>query len=202
MVVNKGIDKKFGKDFTLIEGSGTTLRKNEIKDIIKVIKSLEKRGILLKGTTRRITSQEEGFLNFFRPLITASLPLIKNVLTSFAKSLLIPLRLSAGISAADEALQKKIHGSGCSSDLALRTAALIISNEEMEDIIKIVKSLEESGLLIKGISERIKNETKEQKGEFLPMLLGTLAAGLLGSALTGKGVIRAGEGTIRAGQDF
>ena len=72
----------------------------------------------------------------------------------------------------------------------------------MEDIIKIVKSLEESGLLIKGISERIKNETKEQKGEFLPMQLGTLAAGLLGSALTGKGVIRAGEGTIRAGQDF
>ena len=62
----------------------------------------------------------------------------------------------------------------------------------MEDIMKIVKSLEESGLLIKGISETIKNETKEQNGGFLPMLLGTLAASLLGSALKGKEVIRAG----------
>ena len=57
---------------------------------------------------------------------------------------------------------------------------------------KIVKSLEESGLLVKGISETIKNETKEQKGGFVPLLLGTLAASLLGSVLTGKGVIRAG----------
>ena len=58
---------------------------------------------------------------------------------------------------------------------------------------KIVKSLEESGLLVKGISETIKNETKEQKGGFVPLLLGTLAASLLGSVLTGKGVIRGGE---------
>ena len=63
----------------------------------------------------------------------------------------------------------------------------------MSDIMKIVKSLEESGLLVKGISETIKNETKEQKGGFVPLLLGTLAASLLGSVLTGKGVIRAGE---------
>ena len=69
----------------------------------------------------------------------------------------------------------------------------------MEDIIKIVKSFEESELLIKGISETIKNETKEQKGEFIPILLGTLAASMLGSTLTGRGVIRAGKGTIRAG---
>ena len=67
---------------------------------------------------------------------------------------------------------------------------------------KIVKSLEESGLLIKGISETIKNDAKEQKGGFLPMLLGTLAASILGTALTGRGVIRAGEDTIKAGQDF
>ena len=79
----------------------------------------------------------------------------------------------------------KIYGSG--------TTALIISNEEMENIMKIVKSYEKSGLLVKGISETIKNETKEQKREFVPMLLGTLAASLLGSVLTGKGVIRAGE---------
>ena len=68
----------------------------------------------------------------------------------------------------------------------------------MEDIIiKIVKSLEESGLLIQGISETIKNEAKEQKGGFPPMLLGTLAASILGNALAGRGVIRASEGTIR-----
>ena len=63
----------------------------------------------------------------------------------------------------------------------------------MGDIMKIVKSLEESGLLVKGISETIRNETKERKRGFLPKLLGTLAAILLGTALTGKGVIRAGD---------
>ena len=67
---------------------------------------------------------------------------------------------------------------------------------------KIVKSLEESGLLVKDVSEIIKNEAKEQKGGFLGMLLGTLGASLLGNLLTGKAKIRAGEGAIRAGQDF
>ena len=75
---------------------------------------------------------------------------------------------------------------------------MIISNEEMEDIIKIVKLLDESGLLVQGISETIKHEAKEQKEGFLRMLLETLAASLLGSALTGRGVIRAGEGKITA----
>ena len=79
---------------------------------------------------------------------------------------------------------------------------IIILNEEIEDIMKIIKPLEKSGILIKGISEAIKNEAKEQKGRFLPMLLRTLAASILGNTLTGKGVIRAGEGTIRVGQYF
>ena len=165
---------------------------------MKVIESLENRGILLKGTTRKITSQERGFLNFLRPLMTAGLPLMKNVLTPLAKSISLPLGLSAGMSAADAAIQNKIYGSGHPSDLALRTTALLISNEEMKDILKIVKSLEESGLLVKGISETIKNEAKEQKGGFLPMLLGTLDTSILGSALTGRGLMRAGEGRIRA----
>ena len=72
----------------------------------------------------------------------------------------------------------------------------------MEDIMKIVKSRERSGLLIKEINEIIKNEEKEQKGRFLPMLLGTLAARILGSAFSGRGVIGAGEETIRAGENF
>ena len=117
---------------------------------MKVIKSLENRGTLLKGT--KITIQAGGFINFLWPLIKAGLPLMKSVLTPLAKYVLIPLGLSEGISAADAAIQKKIYGSG--------TAASIISNEEMKDIMKIVKSLEESGLLIKGVSETIKNEAK------------------------------------------
>ena len=72
----------------------------------------------------------------------------------------------------------------------------------MNDIMKIVKSLEEFCLLIKGVSETIKNEAKEQKGYFFGMLLGTLGAILLGNLLTGKDRISAGEGTFRAGQDF
>ena len=119
---------------------------------------------------------------------------MKSVLTPLAKNVLLPFGLSAGMSAADATIQKKISGS--------ETTALILSNEETQYIMKTVKSLEESGLLIKGISQTIKNEAKEQKLGFLPMLLGTFAASMLGSALTGRGVIRVGEGTIRAGENF
>ena len=83
------------------------------------------------------------------------------------------------------------------------TTTLIISNDETDDILKIVKSLENSGVLLKGVGETIQNEAKEQRGGFLSMLLGTLGASLLGDVLSkglsGKGVIRAGEGAIRAG---
>ena len=90
-------------------------------------------------------------------------------------------------------------------------ATLIISNEEINDIMKIVKSIEKSSLLIKGVSKTIKNEAKEQKGGFIGMLLGTLGASLSGNLLTdkgliatsqGQGTIKADEATVRAGQDF
>ena len=87
----------------------------------------------------------------------------------------------------------------------LRSGAttLINSNDEMDDILKIAKSLENSGVLLKGVSETIQHEAKEQRRGFLSMLLGTLGASLLGDvlskSLSGKGVIRAGERTIRAG---
>ena len=71
---------------------------------------------------------------------------------------------------------------------------LIISNEEMNDIIKIIQALKNSNILIKGVTKTIKNEIKEQKGWFLSMLLGTLGASLLGNLLTGKGILRAGSG--------
>ena len=96
-------------------------------------------------------------------------------------------------SATDAAIHKKMFGSGFTT--------FIVSNEEI-NIIKIVKSLEESGLLIKGVSDTIKNEAKEQKEDFLGMLLGTLETSLLGNLLTGKGTIRAGKGGIRAGENF
>ena len=71
---------------------------------------------------------------------------------------------------------------------------LIVSNVKNHGIIKIVKSLEDSGLLVRGITETVQNEVKEQKGGFLSMLLGTLGASLLGNLLTGRGIYRAGKG--------
>ena len=126
------------------------------------------------------------------PLQKTGLPLMKNLLKPLAKSVSIPWGLTASVT--DAAIQKKIFGSGMTT--------LLISNKQVNVIMKIVKSLEESGLLIKGFSETIKTEVKEQTVGFLSMLLVTLVASLLGSLLTGKGTIRAGEGTIRAGQDF
>ena len=71
---------------------------------------------------------------------------------------------------------------------------LVISNNEIEDIIKIVKSLDDSGSLLDGVTKTVQNDVKEQKGGFLSMLLGTLGASLLGNLLTGKGIYRAGKG--------
>ena len=135
------------------------------------------------------------------PLLKTGLTLIKNVIKPLAKSVLFPLGLTTAASAADAGIHKKILGSG-------NTTTLIISNDEMENIIKIVKSFENSGLLLKGVTETVQNEIKEQKGRFLSMLLGTLGASLLGNILTGKGIYRAGkgkginragEGIVRAG---
>ena len=130
--------------------------------------------------------QSGGFLGkLIGPLLKAGLQLIKSVITPLAKSVLIL--------AADAGIHKKILGSG-------NTATLIILNKDMDDLIKIVKSLEGSGLLLKGVTESVQNEVKEQKGGFLSMLLGTLGASLLGNLLTGKGVNKKGKGIHRAGE--
>ena len=91
-----------------ITDSGITLTNNEIKDTIKVIKSLENRGNLFKGSTTKVTSQKGGYVNFLRPLMTAGLPLNKSVLTRLAKSVVILLELSGEMSAAGAAIQKKL----------------------------------------------------------------------------------------------
>ena len=106
---------------------------------MKVIKSLENWGILLKETTRKFTNEDAGFLNFLRPLMTAGLPLMKNVFTPLAKSVLIPLGIIAEASVTDAAIQKNIYGSGIT--------VLITSNKEMEDVVKIIKWLEELDLI-------------------------------------------------------
>ena len=113
-----------------------------------------------------------------------------------------------------EYIKKKILGSGhiiiICNFIIIYSITLIISNDEINDIIKLAKSLEDSGLLLKRVTETVENEVKEQKGRFLSMLLGTLGARLLGNLLTGrgiyragkgkgKGIDRAGEGTVRAG---
>ena len=122
-------------------------------------------------------------------------PLMK-VANPLAKNVLAPLGTTAAASAVDVEIQKKICGS--------RTTALIISNKEMDDIMKIVQALQDSNILLKGVTKTTKNET-EQKGGFLSMLLGTLGASLLGNILEGKGIVRAGsenkkgKGIVRAG---
>ena len=90
-----------------------------------------------------------------------------------------------------EVFKKKIHGSG---------VKLIIEQEDMNDIIKIIEALENSGILLKEVTNTIENETKEQRGGILSTLLGTLVASLLGNLLTGKRMMRAGEGIVRAGE--
>ena len=116
------------------------------------------------------------------PLMKVAMPLAKNVLAV--------LGLTAAMSAIDGSIKKKMLGSGT-------------SNDEMNDIIKIVKSLEDSGVILKGVSETIQHEAKEQRGGFLSMLLGTLGASLSGNLLTGgKGAIRAGEGIKKKNQIY
>ena len=133
--------------------------------------------------------QSGGFLGKLLSKLVG--PLMKVVL-SLAKNVLAPLGLTDAMSAIDGSIQKKIHGSG---------VKLIIEQEDMNDIMKIIEVLENSGILLKRISKTIENETKEQRGGFLSMLLGTLGASLLGNLLSGKGMIRAGEGIARAGEE-
>ena len=134
---------------------------------------------------------------------------MKNVIKPLAKSVLIPLGLTAAASAGDAGIHIKALGSG--------TTTLPITNYEMEVIIKTIESLKDSGLLLKGVTKTFQNEVKQWKGGSPNVLLGTLGASLLGNILTGRGVIakrqgrginisgkgrginRAGEGILRAG---
>ena len=145
---------------------------------IKLSKAQIKKLIQSGGFLGKLLSKLAG------PLMKVALPLAKNVLA--------PLGLTAAMSTIDGSIQKTIHGSG---------VKLFIEEEDVKDNMKIIEALENSGILLKGVSKTIENETKEQRGGFLSMLLGTLGASLLGNLLTdGKGIMRAGDGIVRAGE--
>ena len=142
----------------------------------------------IKLSKKQLAKMRKGEpLRFLAPLLKSGLPLLKPVIKPLGM-----LDITAAASATDAAINKKILGSG-------NHTTLIISNDDMQGLLKIVKSLGDDGLLLDGITETVKNEVKVQNGGFLSMLLGTLRASLLGNMLAGRGVVTAGEGTIRAG---
>ena len=182
--LRKGI-KNFSKDelpyeLLLTTRQNTKLRNainNNLATDIKLSKAQIKKIIQSGGFLVKLLSKLAG------PLMKVAMPLAKNVLAL--------LGLTAAMSAIDGSIQKKIRSDGIK---------LIIEQEYMNDIIKFFEALENSGILLKGVTKTIENETKEQRGGFLSMLLGTLGASLLGSLLSGKGLAHAGEGIVRAGE--
>ena len=185
------------------------LTNGQVANLRKAFDKNTSADIMLSKTQLSKMIQSGGFLGRLSgPLLRTGLPLMKSVikplaksvLVTLAKSVLVLLGLKAAASTADAGMHKKILGSGHNSN-----TTLTISNYEMDDVLKIVKSFEDSGVLLKVVSETIQNEAKEQRGGFLTMLLDTLGASLLGDLLTrrlsGKGVIRVGKGVIRAGYE-
>ena len=177
--------KNFNKDETPHELLLTTRQSTKLRNAINNNSAIDIK--LSKAQIKKLI-QSGGFLGkllskLTGPLMKVAMPLDKNVLA--------PLGLTAAMSAIDGSIQKKIHGSGIK---------LIIEEEDMQDIIKIIKELENSNILLKGVIKTIENEIKEQRGGFLSMLLGTLGASLLGNLLTGKCIMRAGDGIVRAGE--
>ena len=192
MSANSGDNTNFPHELLLTNRQVPNLRKAFAKNASTDIK--------LSKTQLSKMIQSGGFLSrLLSPLLRTGLPLMESVIKPLAKNVLLPLGLTAAASAADAGIHTKILGSGHNND-----TTLIISNDEMDNILEIVKSLEDSGALLKEVSETIQNEAKEQRAGFLSMLLGTLDASLLGDLLTknlsGKGVTRAGVRVIRGGE--
>ena len=155
-----------------------SLTNRQVSNLIKIFANHLSADIKLSKTQLSKMIQSGGFLGrLLGPLLKTGLPLIKNVIKPLAKSVLIPLGLTAAASVADAGIHKTILGSGHNHPSHNNTT-LIISNDEIEDVIKIIKSLEDSGFLLKGVTETVQNEVKKQKVGFLSALLGTLSARL------------------------
>ena len=139
------------------------LTNRQVENIPKAFANHLSTYIKLSKTQLSKMIQSVGFLGrLLGPLLKTGLPLMKSVIKPLAKSVLIPLGLTAAASAAYAGIHKKILGSGHNNN-----TALIISNDEMDDILKIVKSLEDSGVLLKGVSETIQREAKNKEKDFL-----------------------------------
>ena len=174
------------------------LTNRQVANLRKAFANHSSADIKLSKTQLSKMIQSGGFLGrLLGPLLKTGLPLITNVIKPLAKNILILLGLTAAASATSAGIHKKILESGHNNN-----TTLTVSNNEIEGIIKIVKSLEDSGLLLKGVTGIAHKEVKEQKGGFLSMLLGLLGASLLGNLLTGRGINRAGKGHVvnRAGE--
>ena len=158
------------------------LSNRQVENIRKTFTNKSSTDINLSKTELSRMVQSGGFPGrFLGPLIKPGLPLIKNVIKPLGKSVSIPLGLTAAALVADAGIHKKISGSGRRhfSSSATHNTTLIISNDEIKDVIEIVKSLKDFGFSLKGVSETIQNESKEQKGRLLSMLLGKLGASSL-----------------------
>ena len=179
-------------EYTKVNVKLTNLQLNKLKKAVKSnegtvlrigIKNFNKKDLPheLLLTTRQSTKLRNAINNNLAANIKLSKAQIKKIIQS------------GGFLGIDGSIQKKIHGLG---------VKLIIEQEDMNDIMKIIEALENSGILLKGVSKTIENETKEQRGGFLSMLLGTLGASLLVYLLLtgGKGMMRTGDGIVRAGE--
>ena len=137
------------------------------------------------------------FGRFLELLLSELVGSLMKVAVPLAKNILAPLGITTAASTIDAGIQKKIHGSG--------TTTLRISNEEMNDIMKIDQALEDSDVLLKGVTETIKNKTKKREGRLLGTLVGILGSILLQNLLSGKRIVRTdsgnkkGEGIVRPG---
>ena len=154
---------------------------------------------LSKNQISKIILSERFLGRLLGPLMKVGLLLMKNVLGQLAKSMLITIRLTRPLSALDTGVHNNILGSGTSGPSGSGTTTLIISNKEMEEIMKIDKSSKDSSLLIKGVSQTI---DKKQRDGLLGMLLGKLVAYLLENVIADKGVIRVNDEVRRVGEDF
>ena len=152
---------------------------------VKRLQGTHGSSIDVKFSKTQLNKMQSG--GFLANLLKFAIPLAKNVL--------LPLGLTAAASATDAGIQKSILGRGIDKNITL-----VITNNDANKILELVKHLEDSDCLTKGSTSMIQNEIKEQSGGFLPILLGTLGASLLGNILGGKGMYRAGKGIFRAGE--
>ena len=138
--------------------------------------------IKLSKAQIKIIIQSGGFLGkLLGPLLKTGLPLLKLIVKPLGL-----LGLTAASSAIDVGIQKKVLGSGSTP----KTTTLITSNENMNDIMKIIKSLEDSGILLKGVTKTIKNETKEQKGGFFIYVIGYFRSFIIRKFIIGKMIFK------------